>query len=157
MTTQFVAMSETSTVRDTVEVLRGLDEDFPTVHFVYVLEEDTEKLVGVLSMRTLLLAHREQQLHEIMYDEMLTISPDDPEEEVADDIAKYDMVALPVVDESGRMLGLVTVDDALDVIEESTESEKTTNLWLRILVGALCGLAFLAVYTAVLLRVVGVV
>lgn len=157
MTTQFVAMSETSTVRNTVEVLRGLDEDFPTVHFVYVLEEDTEKLVGVLSMRTLLLAHREQQLHEIMYDEMLTISPDDPEEEVADDIAKYDMVALPVVDESGRMLGLVTVDDALDVIEESTESEKTTNLWLRILVGALCGLAFLAVYTAVLLRVVGVV
>ena len=157
MTTQFVAMSETSTVRGAVEVLRGLDEDFPTVHFVYVLEEDTEKLVGVLSMRTLLLAHREQQLHEIMYDEMLTISPDDPEEEVADDIAKYDMVALPVVDESGRMLGLVTVDDALDVIEESTESEKTTNLWLRILVGALCGLAFLAVYTAVLLRVVGVV
>lgn len=157
MTTQFVAMSETSTVRDTVEVLRGLDEDFPTVHFVYVLEEDTEKLVGVLSMRTLLLAHRDQQLHEIMYDEMLTLSPDDPEEEVAEDIAKYDMVALPVVDESGRMLGLVTVDDALDVIEESTESEKTTNLWLRILVGALCGLAFLAVYTAVLLRVVGVV
>ncbi len=157
MTTQFVAMSEDSTVRETVEVLRGLDEDFPTVHFVYVLEEDTEKLVGVLSMRTLLLAHREQQLHEIMYTEMLTLSPDDPEEEVADDIAKYDMVALPVVDESGRMLGLVTVDDALDVIEESTESEKTTNLWLKILVGVLCGLAFLAVYTAVLLRVVGVV
>ncbi len=157
MTTQYVAMSEDSTVMETIEVLRGLDEDFPTVHFVYVLEEDTEKLVGVLSMRTLLLAHRDQQLHEIMYDEMLTLSPDDPEEEVAEDIAKYDMVALPVVDESGRMLGLVTVDDALDVIEESTESEKTTNLWLKILVGVLCGLAFLAVYTAVLLRVVGVV
>ena len=157
MTTQYVAMSEDSTVMETIEVLRGLDEDFPTVHFVYGLEEDTEKLVGVLSMRTLLLAHRDQQLHEIMYDEMLTLSPDDPEEEVAEDIAKYDMVALPVVDESGRMLGLVTVDDALDVIEESTESEKTTNLWLKILVGVLCGLAFLAVYTAVLLRVVGVV
>ena len=157
MTTQYVAMSEDSTVMETIEVLRGLDEDFPTVHFVYVLEEDTEKLVGVLSMRTLLLAHRDQQLHEIMYDEMLTLSPDDPEEEVAEDIAKYDMVALPVVDESGRMLGLVTVDDALDVIEESTESEKTANLWLKILVGVLCGLAFLAVYTAVLLRVVGAV
>ena len=157
MTTQYVAMSEDSTVMETIEMLRGLDEDFPTVHFVYVLEEDTEKLVGVLSMRTLLLAHRDQQLHEIMYDEMLTLSPDDPEEEVAEDIAKYDMVALPVVDESGRMLGLVTVDDALDVIEESTESEKTTNLWLKILVGVLCGLAFLAVYTAVLLRVVGAV
>ncbi len=156
MTTQYVAMSEASTVLETVEVLRGLDEDFPTVHFVYVLEEDTEKLVGVLSMRTLVLAHRDQQLREIMYTDMLTLSPDDPEEEVADDIAKYDMVALPVVDESGRMLGLVTVDDALDVIEESTESEKTTNLWIKVLVGVLCGCAFLAVYTAVLLRVVGV-
>lgn len=157
MTTQFVAMSETDTVMDTVEVLRGLDEDFPTVHFVYVLEEDTERLVGVLSMRTLVLAHRDAQLREVMYTDMLTVSPDEDEEDVAADIAKYDMVALPVVDEAGRMLGLVTVDDALDVIEESTESEKTVNLWLKVLVAVLGGCAFLAVYTAVLLRVVGVV
>lgn len=157
MTTQFVAMKETDTVQETVEVLRGLDEDFPTVHFVYVLEEDTEKLVGVLSMRTLVLAHRESQLRDVMYTDMLTVSPEDDEEEVAADIAKYDMVALPVVDESGRMLGLVTVDDALDVIEESTESEKATNLWLKVLVGVVGGCAFLAVYTAVLLRILGAV
>ncbi len=156
MTTQYVAMSETSTVRETVEVLRGLEEDFPTVHFVYVLAEDTEKLVGVLSMRTLVLAHRDQRLREIMYTEVITLSPEDPEDEVADDISKYDMVALPVVDESGRMLGLVTVDDALDVIEEGTEGEKTTGQWIRVLMAVLGGLAFLAVYTAVVLRIVGV-
>lgn len=102
MTTQFVAMKETDTVLDTVEVLRALDEDFPTVHFVYVLEEDSEKLVGVLSMRTLVLAHRESQLKDIMYTEIISVPPDEDEEEVAADISKYDMVALPVVDESGR-------------------------------------------------------
>ncbi len=127
MTTQFVAMKETDTVLDTVEVLRALDEDFPTVHFVYVLEEDSEKLVGVLSMRTLVLAHRESQLKDIMYTEIISVPPDEDEEEVAADISKYDMVALPVVDESGRMLGLVTVDDAMEVMEESTESEKSTS------------------------------
>ena len=72
MTTQFVAMKETDTVLDTVEVLRALDEDFPTVHFVYVLEEDSEKLVGVLSMRTLVLAHREStaQRHHVHRDRL---------------------------------------------------------------------------------------
>ena len=131
MTTQFVAMKETDTVLDTVEVLRALDEDFPTVHFVYVLEEDSEKLVGVLSMRTLVLAHRESQLKDIMYTEIISVPPDEDEEEVAADISKYDMVALPVVDESGRMLGLVTVDDAMEVMEEAPRAKRVRHAPLR--------------------------
>ena len=156
MTTQFVAMKETDTVLDTVEVLRALDEDFPTVHFVYVLEEDSEKLVGVLSMRTLVLAHRESQLKDIMYTEIISVPPDEDEEEVAADISKYDMVALPVVDESGRMLGLVTVDDAMEVMEESTESEKSTSRALTVVAGVIGGAAALAVYTLIVLEIAGV-
>lgn len=156
MTTQFVAMKETDTVLDTVEVLRALDEDFPTVHFVYVLEEDSEKLVGVLSMRTLVLAHRESQLKDIMYAEIISVPPDEDEEEVAADISKYDMVALPVVDESGRMLGLVTVDDAMEVMEESTESEKNTSRALTVVAGVIGGAAALAVYTLIVLEIAGV-
>lgn len=156
MTTQFVAMKETDTVLDTVEVLRALDEDFPTVHFVYVLEEDSEKLVGVLSMRTLVLAHRESQLKDIMYTEIISVPPDEDEEEVAADISKYDMVALPVVDESGRMLGLVTVDDAMEVMEESTESEKNTSRALTVVAGVFGGAAALAVYTLIVLEIAGV-
>ena len=156
MTTQFVAMKETDTVLDTVEVLRALDEDFPTVHFVYVLEEDSEKLVGVLSMRTLVLAHRESQLKDIMYTEIISVPPDEDEEEVAADISKYDMVALPVVDESGRMLGLVTVDDAMEVMEESTESEKSTSRALTVVAGVIGGAAALAVYTLIMLEIAGV-
>lgn len=156
MTTQFVALSEEDTVGDAIETLRALDEDFPTVHFVYVLEEDSEKLAGVMSMRTLVLAHNDTRLGDVMYTDVITVSPDEDEEEVAADISKYDMVALPVVDESGHMLGLVTVDDALDVIEESTETEKTTNLWMKVALGVCGGIMFLALYTAVIMRIMEV-
>ena len=125
MTTRFVALSEDDTVGEAIETLRHLDEDFPTVHYVYVLDEDSEKLVGVMSMRTLVLAHNDTRLGDVMYADIISVPPDEDEEEVASDISKYDLVALPVVDEGGHMLGLVTVDDALDVIEESTETEKT--------------------------------
>ena len=155
MTTQYVAMHENDTVMDIIAALRSLDDDFPTVHFVYVLEEDTDRLVGVLSMRTLVLAHRETPLKDVMYTDIISVPADEDEEDVAADISKYDMVALPVVDEDGRMLGLVTVDDAMEVMEESTESEKSDNRWAIVLVSVLGGCAFLAAYTAVLLRVVG--
>ena len=156
MTTQFVALSEEDTVGDAIETLRALDEDFPTVHFVYVLEEDSEKLVGVMSMRTLVLAHNDTRLGDVMYTDVITVSPDEDEEEVASDISKYEMVALPVVDEGGHMLGLVTVDDALDVIEESTETEKATNLWIKVALGVCGGIMFLALYTAVIMRIMEV-
>ena len=114
MTTQFVAMHTSDTVQETTEVLRGLDEDHPTVNYVYVLDE-YDKLVGVLSLRTLVLAKDNAPLSDIMFDELITSLPEEPEDEVAADISKYDLMAMPVVDENGQMLGIVTVDDAIDV------------------------------------------
>ena len=156
MTTRFVALSEDDTVGEAIETLRHLDEDFPTVHYVYVLDEDSEKLVGVMSMRTLVLAHNDTRLGDVMYTDIISVPPDEDEEEVASDISKYDLVALPVVDEGGHMLGLVTVDDALDVIEESTETEKTTNLWMKVALAVAGGVMFLALYTAVIMRLMEV-
>lgn len=156
MTTRFVALSEDDTVGEAIETLRHLDEDFPTVHYVYVLEEDSEKLVGVMSMRTLVLAHNDTRLGDVMYTDIISVPPDEDEEEVASDISKYDLVALPVVDEGGHMLGLVTVDDALDVIEESTETEKATNLWMKVALAIAGGVMFLALYTAVIMRLMEV-
>ena len=72
MTTRFVSMFEDDTVGDTIEVLRGLDEDFPTVHYVYVLEEDSEKLTGILSLRTLVLAQPSTVLSDIMFTDVIT-------------------------------------------------------------------------------------
>ena len=156
MTTQFVAMHESDTVGDTIEILRDLDEDFPTVHYVYVLEDDTERFVGVLSMRTLVISRNNRPLKDVMYTDVISVLPDEDEDDVASDISKYDLLAMPVCDENGCLLGLVTVDDALDVIEENTENDKKTRLWIAVVLGAIGFLAVMAVYTVILLHIVGV-
>ncbi len=128
MTTQYVALHADSTVEEATEVLRNLDEDHPTVNYVYVLDE-YDKLVGVLSLRTLVLAPDGSLLSNIMFDELITTLPETPEDEVAADISKYDLLAMPVVDEAGRLLGIVTVDDAMDVFEDDAEEGKTRWAW----------------------------
>ena len=155
MTTQFVALSEKDTVGDAIEVLRGLDEDFPTVHFVYVLDDESDKLIGVMSLRTLVLAQNDTTLGDAMFTEIITCLPDADEEEVAEDISKYNLVALPVVDEAGILLGIVTVDDAMEVMEENAE-EEASDLAGKVMLGCIAGLLFLAVYTIVVLYIAGV-
>ena len=156
MTTRFVSMFEDDTVGDTIEVLRGLDEDFPTVHYVYVLEEDSEKLTGILSLRTLVLAQPSTVLRDIMFTDVITVDPNEDEDEVAADISKYDMVALPVVDESGHMLGLVTVDDAIEVIEDSSEDEKAIDTFGKVVLAVAAGVILLFLYTLLVLHLAGV-
>ena len=82
MTTQYVSMRTTDTVAETIEALRALDEDHPTVNYVYVIDE-YDKLVGVLSLRTLVLATNDTQLKDIMFEEIITAFPEEEEEEVA--------------------------------------------------------------------------
>ncbi|MCL1798682.1 MAG: CBS domain-containing protein [Eggerthellaceae bacterium] len=154
MTTQYVAVEETRTVAETIEALRELDEDFPTVHYVYVLDA-YGKLVGVASLRTLVLVDAATPLKDIMYSELITALPTKTEEEVAADIFKYDLPAMPVVDESGKLLGIVTVDDAYDVIEEDANEEKLKKRVLMTvgIVGA--ALVFLFIYTMILFQAIG--
>ena len=118
MTTQYVAVGKDATVREVTEVLRNLDDDFPTVHYVYVLD-DAKKLAGVVSLRTLLLAKDAKTMAEVMYDEnVITVTPDETEDDVSAAIFRYDLPAIPVVDEGGHMLGIVTTEDAWDVVED---------------------------------------
>ncbi|MGN0301650.1 MAG: magnesium transporter, partial [Anaerotardibacter sp.] len=154
MTTQYVAMRYDSTIEETIEVLRDLDEDHPTVSYVYVLDQ-YDKLIGVLSLRTLVLYKQETVLKDIMFDEIVTVLPDTPEEEVASDISKYDLLAMPVVDEAGLMLGIVTVDDAMEVMEDDAEEQSEKIAWKQILIA--CGIfaVFLIPYTVIILQVFG--
>lgn len=154
MTTQYVSMHTTSTVSETIEALRALDEDHPTVNYVYVLDE-YEKLVGVLSLRTLVLARNDALLKDIMFDEIITALPEDEEEEVVANISKYDLLAMPVVDENGCMLGIVTVDDALEVIEDDAEETKARWAWLQFFATLGVFIIFLIPYTIVILKVFG--
>ncbi len=154
MTTQYVSMRTTDTVAETIEALRALDEDHPTVNYVYVIDE-YDKLVGVLSLRTLVLATSNTQLKDIMFDEIITALPEEEEEEVAADISKYDLLAMPVVDESGRMLGIVTVDDAMEVIEDDAEEGKARWAWTQLIVAIIIFVIFLIPYTFVILQIAG--
>ena len=154
MTTQFVAMHTTDTVQETTEVLRGLDEDHPTVNYVYVLDE-YDKLVGVLSLRTLVLAKDDTPLSDIMFDELITSLPEEPEDEVAADISKYDLMAMPVVDENGQMLGIVTVDDAMEVIEDNVEEGRTRWAWGQFAITAAAFIILMIPYSFFILHVFG--
>ena len=154
MTTQFVAVPETFTVRETIEVLRELPEEHPTVHYVYVLDE-YDKLVGVLSLRTLVLTDDSKVMHDIMYTDLITASPDETEDDVAADVFKYDLPAMPVVDERGKLLGIVTTDDAWDAIEDDVSGDKTKKSVLLGLGATAAAILFLVLYTLVLFQIIG--
>lgn len=154
MTTQFVAVKADNTVGETIEVLRELDDDHPTVHYVYVLN-DYDEFVGVLSLRTLVLTDDARPVRDVMFDDVISATPDETEEDVAADIFKYEQHAMPVVDEHGVLLGIVTVDDAWDAIEEDVSGDKTKATLLKVLGGLVASILFLALYTLVLLQIIG--
>jgi Mg2+ transporter MgtE len=117
MTTQFVAVPEDATVAATVDVIRSKREEYDSVHYVY-LTDSQGRLLGAISLRSLVLAQPDAKIFDLATRDLITASPDDDQEEVVDAISKYDLLAMPVLDEEGRLLGIVTVDDALDVMEE---------------------------------------
>lgn len=154
MTTQFVAAHASTTVGQTIELLRELPEDHPTVHYVYVLDE-YDKLVGVLSLRTLVLTDDAKKLGDVMFTDLITAPPDETEDDVSADIFKYELPAMPVVDERGKLLGIVTIDDAWDAIEDDVKDDKTKH---RVLVGVgvtVAAVLFLVLYTLALLQILG--
>ena len=117
MTSEVATIDEGATVADTVALLRGLDEDFEAVRYVYLTDGDG-RLSGVVTLNALIVAEGATRLSELATQDLVTASPEDDQEDVAEDIAKYDLLAMPVVNDEGRLLGIVTVDDALDVLEE---------------------------------------
>ena len=124
MTSEFVAVPRDITVAEVAERMRTLPDDFEPVNYVYVTDE-AGKLAGVVSVRHLFVSDATDTLGKLAGDdEVISAKPDDDQEDVAEDIAKYNLLAMPVVDEkTGKILGIVTVDDALDVLEEEHEED----------------------------------
>ena len=122
MTSQFVQIDESGTARDAANVIRGLDEDFETVSYVY-LNDDEGRLSGVVSLRKLVAADDTTRLKDIAYDDIVYAHPEDDQEDVAQDIAKYNLLSMPIVDDKKKLQGIVTVDDALDVLEEEHQED----------------------------------
>lgn len=124
MTSEFVSVPRETTVAEVAERMRALPDDFEPVNYVYLTDAD-ERLCGVVPVRRLFVSEPDASLSDLASDDdVLTAKPDDDQEDVAQDIAKYNLLAMPVVDEkSGKVLGIVTVDDALDVMEEEHEED----------------------------------
>jgi magnesium transporter len=115
MTNEFIAYPPDLLVKDTIEKFRKDAEGVETVYYLYVTDAD-EKIMGVISLRDLLLAAPDVRLSDIMKTKLKIVSPETDEMAVAEIVAKYNLVAIPVVDSEGYMLGIVTIDDVVDRI-----------------------------------------
>jgi magnesium transporter len=120
MSTDVVALRRHWTVVEALDYLRSVHEA-ETLHYLYVVDRD-RRLIGVVPIRTLVLAGMDATVESLMDDGVVAVEVDADQEELAEFISRYDFTALPVVDSDNRLLGVVTVDDVLDIIqEEATE------------------------------------
>jgi magnesium transporter len=122
MTTEFVDLKETMTVEDALKRIRRTGPDKETINVCYVID-DNRRLLGVLSIRTLLLSEETDVIGDIMDRNFISVQTLDDQEVVARALGKYDFLALPVVDKEQRLVGIVTVDDAIDVLQEEVTED----------------------------------
>ncbi|WP_217651982.1 magnesium transporter [Hydrococcus rivularis] len=121
MTPEYISLKETLTVAQTLERIRSLAKTSEIVYYLYVTDA-SRHLTGIVSLRDLVIASPEKTLGEIMTRDVVFVHTDTDQEEVARMIQRYDLLALPVVDREQRLVGVVTVDDVIDILEqEATE------------------------------------
>ena len=130
MTTEFVAVPEHLTAADTIDRLRQLEPDAETIYYVYVTDDDG-RLTGVLSLRDLIVAPPESQISEVMIREPVAVGALADQDEVAEVVAHYNLLAVPVVDDERRLVGIVTVDDAIDTVLPSAWKRRLPRLFSR--------------------------
>lgn len=122
MTSEYLALDADETVATAVEKIRGTRDFDPTnLFYVYVTEHDI--LVGMVSLRQLLLNKKTDTLRAIMNRDVVTVKASMDQSEAAEIFRKHDEVTVPVVDDDGKMLGIITVDDVIDVIDEEVEED----------------------------------
>ena len=124
MTTEYVSLQPDMTVEESILRIRRQGVDKETIYTCYVMTKD-RKLMGIVTVKDLLLAEDDEMLiSDLMLDtELISVTTHTDQEEVARIFSKYDFLALPVVDKENRMVGIVTVDDAIDVMEEEATED----------------------------------
>ena len=121
MTNRYVWIPQEYTVREVVDKLKSFAELAETINYLYVIDEE-KRLVGVVSYRDLILADAHEKIQEIMFSRVISVHVDTDQEEVANIIERYDFLAVPVVDDEKSLIGIITVDDVIDVvIQEANE------------------------------------
>lgn len=123
MTTEYVDLKRNMTVADALKRIRRIGPDKETINVCYVTSPSTRRLIGFITIRTLLLSEEDDIIGEIMNTNTISVTTLDDREQVAQDFSKYDFVSLPVVDKENRLVGIVTFDDAMDVMEEEATED----------------------------------
>jgi Mg/Co/Ni transporter MgtE len=133
MTTDYIALNQSRSVAEALEAVRAnILENDVRIAYVYCVADETQdecRVLGVLSLWDLLIATPTQTLAELMETDVITVQPDTDAQEVAEIMAKYNLLAVPVVSEEGILEGVVTVDDALDVLLPPDRRRKPTRMY----------------------------
>ncbi|MCX7594417.1 MAG: magnesium transporter, partial [Fischerella sp.] len=122
MTTEYVRLREGLTVGEALRKIRLQDEDKETIYYAYVTD-DNRKLLSVVSLRQLLFTFPDVYIRDIAGDRVVRVTTETPQEEVARIMKRYDLIALPVVDREDRLVGIVTIDDVVDILEEEATED----------------------------------
>jgi magnesium transporter len=130
MTTEFIAIPATLTAAQAIDRLRELEPDAETIYYVYVVDDDG-RLVGVLSLRDLIVARPWTPIADVMIKEPVAVGVLSDQDDVAQAVARYNLLAVPVVDDDGKLEGIVTVDDAMDAILPTAWKKRLPRLFAR--------------------------
>ncbi|MGV2874631.1 magnesium transporter [Macrococcus capreoli] len=122
MTTEYISVDAYSTVREAMIQLKAQAPQAETIYYIFVLNEQ-KQLVGVLSLRDLIVAENDEYIEEIMYERVISVNVADDQEDVANVMKDYDLLALPVVDYQNHLLGIITIDDIIDVMDEEASED----------------------------------
>lgn len=122
MTTEFIDLKENMTVTQALERIKELAIDSETIYTCYVLSTNRE-LIGLVDIKEILIADREITIKELMDTNIISVVTSEDKEEVAKTFDKYNLYALPVVDKENRLVGIITVDDAIDVLQDETSED----------------------------------
>ena len=122
MTTEYLAVKDNKNVNEALNKIRDIATRAEMIYYIYIVNSNKE-LLGVISMRELITASPQTKLREIMHRKVIKALVNMDQEEVANQMSKYDLLAIPVVNQHDQLLGIITVDDALDVIEEEATED----------------------------------
>ncbi|MEH2251514.1 magnesium transporter [Nostoc sp.] len=122
MTTEYVRLREGLTVGEALSKIRRQDEDKETIYYAYVTD-DNRTLVRVVSLRQLLFTFPDVFIRDIASDRVIKVRTETPQEEVARIMQRYDLIAIPVVDREDRLVGIITIDDVMDILEEEATED----------------------------------
>jgi Mg/Co/Ni transporter MgtE len=128
MTTEYASLNPGLTATEALAALRESAQEAETIFYIYVVDED-QRLLGVFSLQDLVLASPESYVSEIMIHRVVSVNLHDSQEKIAQMVSKYNLLAVPVVDDQNRLHGIVTADDALDKIIPTKWKKRLPRLY----------------------------